>query len=265
MEYRLSDIHPDATLGKNVTIENFVTIQADVVIGDGTWVGPHVTIMSGSRIGKNCQIFTNAVIGADSQDRKKAYQQTYVEVGDDTVIREFVTLNRGTLGNTIIGAHVLLMAYVHVAHDCIIEDHVIVANATQLAGHVVLQDHAVIGGMAAIHQFMRIGSYSMVGSQSIVRKDVPPFIKVAHEPLRYAGINSVALQRHGFSQEQCDYIHHIYRCIYQSNLSLASALKMIEEEIKSSQEKQIILDFIRNSSRGIVKKSNLVPVHVSGI
>lgn len=262
MEYRLSDIHPNATLGKNVTIENFVTIQADVVIDDGTWVGPYVTIMSGSRIGKNCQIFPNAVIGAASQDRKKADQQTYVEVGDDTVIREFVTLNRGTLGNTIIGSHVLLMAYVHVAHDCVIEDHVVVANATQLAGHAVLQHHAVIGGMAAIHQFMRIGSYSMVGSQSIVRKDVPPFTKAAHEPLRYCGINAIALQRHGFNQEQCDSIHHIYRCIYQSKLPLSSALKMIDEQVRSSQEKKIIVDFIRDSSRGIVKKSNLNLEHL---
>ncbi|TDG95785.1 acyl-ACP--UDP-N-acetylglucosamine O-acyltransferase [Cardinium endosymbiont of Culicoides punctatus] len=256
MEYRLSDIHADAILGKNVTVESFVTIQPDVIIDDNTWIGSHVTIMSGSRIGKNCQIFPNAVIGAATQDKKKACQQTYVEIGDNTVIREFVTLNRGTVGNTTIGSHVLLMAYVHVAHDCIIEDHVVVANATQLAGHVVLQHHAVIGGMAAIHQFIHVGAYSMVGSKSIVRKDIPPFTKVAHEPLRYCGINFIGLQRHGFNQEQCDAIRDSYRYIYQSKMPLASALEMIDKQIENSQEKNVIIDFIRNSNAGIVKKTD---------
>ena len=253
-----SDIHSSATLGKSVTIGNFVTIQEDVVIGDGTYIGPHVTIMSGSRIGKNCQIFPGAVIGAVAQDRKSTTLKTYVEVGNHTVIREFVTLNKGTLGDTIIGAHVLLMAYVHVAHDCIIEDHVIVTNAAQLAGHVHLHHHAVIGGMAAIHQFMRVGAYSMVASKSIVRKDVPPFIKVAREPLRYCGINLIALQRHSFTKEQSDAIHHIYRLIYHSQLLLPLALEEVVNQVIYSKEKEMVLSFIRNSPKGIVKKTNVI-------
>ncbi|MGI2298431.1 acyl-ACP--UDP-N-acetylglucosamine O-acyltransferase [Candidatus Cardinium hertigii] len=252
-----SDIHPGAMLGKSVNIGNFVTIQEDVVIGDGTYIGPHVTIMSGSRIGKNCQIFPGAVIGAVAQDRKPATLKTYVEVGDHTVIREFVTLNRGTLGDTIIGAHVLLMAYVHVAHDCMVEDHVTVTNGAQLAGHVQLHHHAVIGGMAAVHQFMRIGAYSMVASKSIVRKDVPPFIKVAREPLRYCGINLIALQRHRFTKEQSDTIHHIYRLIYHSQLLLPLALEAVANQVIHSNEKEMVLSFIRNSPKGIVKKTNV--------
>ncbi|MGI2257147.1 acyl-ACP--UDP-N-acetylglucosamine O-acyltransferase [Candidatus Cardinium hertigii] len=251
-----SDIHPGATLGKSVTIGNFVTIQEDVVIGDGTYIGPHVTIMSGSRIGENCQIFPGAVIGAVAQDRKSTTLKTYVEVGNHTVIREFVTLNRGTLGDTIIGAHVLLMAYVHVAHDCIVEDHVTVTNAAQLAGHVQLHHHAVIGGMAALHQFMRVGAYSMVASKSIVRKDVPPFIKVGREPLCYSGINLIALQRHRFTKEQSDTIHHIYRLIYHSKLLLPLALEAVANQVIHSKEKEMVLSFIRNSPKGIVKKIN---------
>ncbi|WP_419241746.1 acyl-ACP--UDP-N-acetylglucosamine O-acyltransferase [Cardinium endosymbiont of Nabis limbatus] len=251
-----SDIHPSARLGKAVTIGSFVTIQEDVVVGDGTYIAPHVTIMSGSRIGKNCQIFPGAVIGARSQDRKSSTLNTYVEVGDHTVIREFVTLNRGTVGNTIIGAHVLLMAYVHVAHDCVVEDYVTVTNAAQLAGHVQLHHHAVVGGMAAVHQFMRVGVYSMVASKSIVRKDVPPFIKVGREPLRYCGINLVALQRHGFTKEQCYTIYHAYRLIYHSQLLLPLALEEVDKQVADVQEKEMILAFIRNSHKGIVKKTN---------
>ncbi|WP_243517524.1 MULTISPECIES: acyl-ACP--UDP-N-acetylglucosamine O-acyltransferase [unclassified Candidatus Cardinium] len=251
-----SDIHPGATLGKGVTIGSFVTIEEDVIIGEGTSIGPHVTIMSGSRIGKNCQIFPGAVIGASPQGRKPTTLHTYVEIGDHTVIREFVTLNRGTLGNTIVGSHVLLMAYVHVAHDCMIQDHVIVTNAAQLAGHVQLHHHAVIGGMAAIHQFMRIGAYSMVASKSIVRKDVPPYIKVAREPLRYYGLNLIGLQRNGFTQEQYHAIDHIYRLIYHSTLLLPLALEAIDKQVVDGQEKEMILSFIRNSPRGIVKKAN---------
>jgi UDP-N-acetylglucosamine acyltransferase len=257
MNNRLSDIHPNAVIGKEVILGSFVTIQSDVIIGDKTFVGSHVTILSGSRIGKNCQIFTNAVIGSSSQDQKKISSPTYVEIGDDTVIREFVTVNRGTFGNTIVGSRVLLMAYVHVAHDCIIEDRVIVSNGAQLAGHVQLQDHAVIGGMAAIHQFMRVGSYSMVASKSIVRKEVPPFIKVAREPLCYCGVNWIALQRHGFTKAQEDIIHRIYFLIYQSKLPLSRALKEIEEQIPSTLEKERILSFIRSSNKGIVKKINI--------
>lgn len=255
-DMKQSDIHPNANIGHQVTIGNFVTIEEDVVIGEGTYIAPHVTIMSGSRIGKYCQIFPGAVIGAAPQDRKPPKVPTYIEIGDHTVIREFVTLNRGTFGNTLVGAHVLLMAYVHVAHDCIIEDHVIVTNAAQLAGHVQLHHHSVIGGMAAVHQFMRVGAYSMVASKSIVRKDVPPFIKAAREPLRYCGINLIALQRHAFTKAQTDTINHTYRLIYQSGLVLPSALEAVASQVPYTEEQAMIVNFIRNSSKGIVKKTN---------
>ena len=258
MQHKLSEVHPAAILGKNVAVGSFSSIQADVIIGDGTIVGPHATIMSGSRIGKNCQIFPGAVIGASAQDKKKIGRKTYVEIGDHTVIREFVTLNKGTFHNTHIGSHVLLMAYVHVAHDCIVQDHVIVANAAQLAGHVQLQHHAVIGGMAAIHQCMSVGAYSMVASKSIVRKDVPPFIKVAREPLKYCGINTVALQRHDFTAEQCARIHQIYYYIYHSKLLLTTALRKIDQQIGTYKEAEIILSFICNSKNGIVKKVDTI-------
>lgn len=261
MSSLLIDIHPNATLGKNISVGNFSTIAADVIIGDGTQIGPHVTILSGSRIGKNCQIFPGAVIGATAQDQKKATTSSaYVTIGDHTIVREFVTLHRGTLGHTTIGAHVLLMAYVHVAHDCTIEDYTIIANGVQLAGHITLQHHCIIGGMTGIHQFTRIGSYSMVAGRSSVRKDVPPFVKVAREPLRYCGINTVALQRHGFIPEQYERIKQSYHLIYQSKLPLETALSTIAQEIENSAEKEMILSFIRDSKRGIVKKS---PIHLT--
>ncbi|HLP34865.1 MAG TPA: acyl-ACP--UDP-N-acetylglucosamine O-acyltransferase [Amoebophilaceae bacterium] len=255
MNHLNAQVHPGAVIGQGVRIESFATIQEDVCIGDGTWIGPHATILSGSRIGKNCRIFPGAVVGGASQDRKPASGPTYLFVGDNTTLREFVTLNRGTLGNTIVGANVLLMAYVHVAHDCFIGDHVTVANATQLAGHVLLEHHAVVGGMVAIHQFIRVGAYSMVASKSIVRKDVPPFVKVAREPLRYCGINAVALQRQGFSQTQCNAIQETYRLIYQSNQPLPLVLEAVEERIPFGIERNEILSFIRKSSKGIVKKT----------
>lgn len=247
-------VHPGAVVGQEVHIEDFATIQDDVVIGDGTWIGPHATILSGSRIGKQCRIFPGAVVGGVSQERKKNPNPTYVFVGDGTTVREFVTLNRGTFGNTVVGAHVLLMAYVHVAHDCLLADHVTVANATQLAGHVALEHHVVVGGMTAIHQRMRVGAYSMVGSKSIVRKDVPPFVKVAREPLRYCGVNVVALQRNGFRPEQCTAIQESYRWIYRSNQPLPEALQSVEQFVPSGAERNAILSFIRSSNKGIVRK-----------
>ena len=248
-------IHEAAILGKNVQVGNYTSIYQDVVIGDDTWIGPHVTIMPGSRIGKHCQIFPGAIIGSASQDLKQPTHKTHVYIGDYTIVREYVTLNRGTFQHTCVGSHVLLMAYVHVAHDCMVEDHVIVANSTQLAGHVQLAHHAVIGGMSAVHQFMRIGAYSMVASTSVVRKDVPPFVKVAREPLRYCGLNIVALERHGFSKSQRDCIEMMYRLIYKSNLPLQVALQEIDQTLPNNVEKEMVLTFIRQSHKGIIKKT----------
>ncbi len=197
-------IHPKAKIGENVTIEPFAVIYENVEIGDGTWVGPHATIFPGARIGKNCKIYPGASISAVPQDLKFAGEETVTIVGDNTTIREAVTLNRGTVDKyrTEVGRNCLVMAYVHVAHDCIIGNNCIVANAVQLAGHVVVDDFAFIGGTSAVHQFVRIGKHAMVSGGSLVRKDVPPFTKAGREPLSYVGINSVGLKRRGFTAQQ---------------------------------------------------------------
>ena len=201
----LAYIHPQAKIAENVVIEPFVTIYKDVIIGEGTWIGSNVTIMDGARIGKNCRIFPGAVISAQPQDLKYKGEASTVTIGDNTIIRECVTLNRGTAldkNTTTIGANCLLMAYVHVAHDCFIGDNVIIANSVQLAGHIEVQDFAFIGGASAVHQFVSIGAHSIISGGSLVRKDVPPYTKAGREPLSYVGINSVGLRRRGFSSEQ---------------------------------------------------------------
>ena len=201
MTSNLSNIHPKAKIAKNVTIDAFTTINEDVEIGQGSWIGSNVTIMNGARIGKNCRIFPGAVISATPQDLKFGGEKSIVTIGDNTTIREFATINRATnySGLTSIGKNCLIMAYVHVAHDCHISDNVILVNSVQLGGHVEIGEHAIIGGISAIHQFVKIGSYCMISGGSLVRKDVPPFIKVAKEPLTFIGINSIGLNRKGFS------------------------------------------------------------------
>ena len=255
MIHPLAVVNEKAKIGKNVVIEPYAIIYEDVEIGDGTWIGPNAVIMPGTRIGKNCKIFPGAVIGAIPQDLKFAGEYTTVEIGDNTTIREFVTVNRGTKskGKTIIGNNVLLMAYVHIAHDCIIGNNCIIVNAVQIAGEVEVQDWAIIGGSSAVHQFVRIGAHAMISGGSLVRQDVPPFTKAAHEPLSYVGINSIGLKRRGFSQEKINHIQDIYRILYQSGLNYSNALKKIEEEIPDSPEKKMIIDFVRNSQRGIMK------------
>jgi len=256
MSQSLNCIHPQAQLGSNVKVGPFTVIEEDVIIGEGSWIGPHVTIMSGARIGNYCQIFPGAVIAAIPQDLKFQGEATTVEIGDHTVIRECVTISRGTAAShkTAIGHHVLLMAYVHIAHDCVIGKHCIVANAVQLAGHVQLEDYAQIGGTAAVRQFVKIGAYAMVAGGSLVRKDVPPFIKVAREPIKYCGVNVIGLRRHGFTGQQIQTLQLIYRYIFQLGLPLADALIRIEQEIPSSPERAAILNFIKTSQRGIVKE-----------
>jgi UDP-N-acetylglucosamine acyltransferase len=248
-------IHPGAKIGKNVVIDPFTMIHDDVEIGDDTWIGSNVTIFPGARIGKNCKIFPGAVIAAVPQDLKFAGEKTTAEIGDYTVIREFVTVNRGTkaLGKTVVGSHNLLMAYVHVAHDSIVGNHCILANAVTLAGHIVIDDFAIIGGLSAIHQFVHIGSHVMISGGSLVRKDVPPFVKAAHEPLSYVGINSVGLRRRSFTNEQIAEIQNIYRTIFVKGYSNSHALQEVEKEFAPSPDRDHILSFIRNSTRGIMK------------
>jgi len=251
----LNHIHPGARIHPGVTVESFSTIYEDVEIGEGTWIGPNVTIMNGARIGKHCRIFPGAVISAEPQDLKYKGEQTTAEIGDYTIIRECVTVNRGTefAWKTAIGKHCLLMAYAHVAHDCLIGDHVILANNCNLAGHIIIEDYVNIGGVCAVQQFVHIGTQSFITGGSLVRKDVPPYVKAAREPLSYAGINSVGLERRGFTKEQIRRIEDIYRILYVRHSNITRALEEIESEIPVSPEKETVLRFIRNSKGGIMK------------
>jgi UDP-N-acetylglucosamine acyltransferase len=255
MSRSLTNIHQDAILGKNVIVEPFATIEKDVVIGDNCWIGPNVVIHNGARIGNNVKIFPGAVISGIPQDLKFNGEETTCEIGDNTVIREFVTLNRGTEDRwkTKIGANCLIMAYVHLAHDCFLGDNCILSNGTQLAGHVTVEDFAIFGGTCAVHQFSKIGSHVMIGGGSLVRKDVPPFVKAGREPISYSGVNVVGLRRRGFSNESVAQIQEIYRIIYQKSYNTAKAIKEVEELVPPSPEKDIILNFIKSSERGIMK------------
>lgn len=253
--YPNTHIHKDAKIGQNVTIEPFTSIAADVEIGDHTWIGPNVTLMDGARIGSHCRIFPGAVISAIPQDLKFEGEKTTAVVGDHTTIREYVTINRGTRDRyeTRIGNHVLLMAYVHVAHDCIIGNHCIVANTVQLGGHVVLGDYVVMGGTSAAHQFVKIGDHAMVAGGGRARKDVPPFVKAGREPLSYVGVNSIGLRRRQFNQEQMEQIREIYRVIYQRGLNTQEAVAHIQEKLPQTTDRDSILAFIKASKRGIIR------------
>ena len=258
MNQPLSYIHPEAKIASNVVIEPFTTIHKNVVIKEGTWIGSNVTIMEGARIGKNCKIFPGAVISAIPQDLKFEGEETTVVIGDNTVIRECVTINRGTVDRykTVVGSHVLLMAYVHIAHDCIIGNHSILANAVQVAGHVVMDEYAYVGGMSALHQFVKVGEHAMISGGSLVRKDVPPYIRAAREPLGYSGINSIGLRRRGYSNEKINEIQEIYRVIYLNGMNNSAALDKIELVMAPSKERDEILNFVRTSERGITRGSD---------
>jgi UDP-N-acetylglucosamine acyltransferase len=255
MANSLNYIHPEAKIGKNVVIEPFAFIDRNVQIGDNTWIGPNAVINSGARIGSNCKIFSGATIAAIPQDLKFAGEETLTEIGDNTVIREYVNISRGTIDKktTKIGANCLIMAFVHIAHDCIIGDHCIIVNSVQLGGHVTIDDWAIIGGASAVHQFVKVGSHVMISGGSLVRKDVPPYVKAAREPLTYCGINSVGLRRRGFTNERINDIQEIYRNLYLSGLNNAKALEKIETLIPSSEERDNITSFVRKSERGIMK------------
>jgi UDP-N-acetylglucosamine acyltransferase len=249
-------IHPKAQLGNNVTVEHFTSIYEDVIIGDNTWIAPNVTIFPGTRIGSNCKIFPGAVLGAIPQDLKFHGEDSLVEIGNHVVIRECATVNRGTeaTGTTKVGNHTMLMAYVHVAHDCNIGNNVILANSTNLAGHVTIEDFAYFGGMSGAHQFTRIGKHSFISGGSMIGKDVPPFCLVMRNPAQYAGINSVGLKRQQFTIENIHLIQDIYRIIFGNNgLNTTQALQKIEEEIPQSDLCNYILNFVKSSERGIIK------------
>lgn len=255
MNQTLAYISPEARIADNVTIEPFAVIHKNVEIGEGTWIGSNVVIMEGARIGKNCKIFPGAVISAVPQDLKFRGEETLAEIGDNTTIRECVTINRGTVDKytTRIGSNCLVMAYVHVGHDCIIGDHCIIGNSVQLAGHVIVDDYAIFGGTCAVQQFARIGSHVYIGGGSLVRKDIPPFTKAAREPIGYCGINSVGLRRRGYTTEQIAQIQDMYRIIFIKEGTVSRALEEIESSFAPSRERDEIVGFIRNSERGIMK------------
>ncbi|HVZ98309.1 MAG TPA: acyl-ACP--UDP-N-acetylglucosamine O-acyltransferase [Chitinophagaceae bacterium] len=251
----LAHIHPSAQIGKDVKIDPFVYIDEGVQIGDGTHIMTHAVVLRNTTIGKACNIFPHAILGAIPQDLKFDGEETFVEIGDYTTIRECVTVNRGTKDKwkTVIGSHCLLMAYSHIAHDCILGDHVIIANAVQLAGHVEIGDYAIIGGMAAAIQFSKIGAHCYIAGGTEIVKDIPPFIKAGRSPLSYVGINSVGLQRRGYSSEKINGILEIYRNVYMRGLNITQALEFIEKELPDTTEKNEIVRFIRESKKGIVK------------
>lgn len=255
MNQPLAYVHPGAKIAKNVVIEPFATIHNNVVIGEGSWIGSNVTIMEGARIGKNCNIFPGAVISAVPQDLKYNDEETTAEIGDNTTIRECVTINKGTTDRmkTVIGKNCLIMAYSHVAHDCIVGNNCIFSNNSTLAGHITVGDYVVLAGMTAVHQFCSIGNHAFVTGGSLVRKDVPPFTKAAREPLSYVGINSVGLRRRGYSTDKIREIQHIYRILYQRNYNNSQAVEIIEAEMEATPERDEILQFIKDSQRGIMK------------
>jgi UDP-N-acetylglucosamine acyltransferase len=249
-------IDPRAKIASNVKIDPFSVIHGNVVIGEGTWIGSNVTIMENTIIGKNCRVFPGAVLGAIPQDLKFDNENTTVEIGDNTTIREFVTINRGTKDKwkTQIGSHCLIMAYCHIAHDCNVGNHVIMSNSVQMAGHVEVGDYTVIGGTSAVHQFVKLGQHAFVGGGSLVSKDVPPFVKAGRMPLSYAGVNSVGLKRRGFTTEKINNILEIYRILFNKSMNTSQALDYLEEEFAVTDERDEIINFIRESGRGIIKK-----------
>lgn len=254
----LAHIHPEASIGKNVIIDPFAVIEKNVSIGDGSHIMSHAVIMENTTVGKECKIFPGAVLGAIPQDLKFEGEETIVTVGDRTTIRECVTVNRGTKDKwkTEVGSDCLLMAYSHIAHDCIIGNHVIIANSVQLAGHVEIGDYAIIGGMAAAIQFSRIGAHSYIAGGTEIIKDIPPYIKAGRKPLSYVGINSVGLQRRGFTSEKINNILEIYRIIYSRGLNISQAIQHIEKDIADSEAKKEILQFVIESKRGLLKLSS---------
>jgi UDP-N-acetylglucosamine acyltransferase len=248
-------IHPNAKLHPSVTVGAFSCIYDDVEIGEGTVIDNNVTIYGGTRIGKNCHIYAGAVIGGDPQYLKFKGEKTYAIIGDNTTIREFVTIHRGTAskGKTVVGNNCLIMAYCHVAHDCYLNNNIIMSNATQLAGEVVVEDWAIIGGGSLVHQFSHIGAHAMIQGGSKINKDVPPFIIAAREPISYCGINSVGLNRRGFTQEQISAIQDTYRLLFLSGLNMSQAVEKIIDTLPESLERNLIVDFVKNSPRGVVK------------
>lgn len=249
--------HKDAKIGNNVSIGNFTNIHEDVEIGDNCIIEGNVTIFPGARIGSGVRIFPGAVVAAIPQDLKFKGEVTQAYVGDGTTLRECVTVNRGTSakGKTVVGENCLLMAYTHVAHDCVVGNRVIISNASQLGGEVVIDDCAVIGGGSLIHQFCHLGRNIMLQGGALVNKDIPPYVKAAREPISYVGLNTIGMHRHGFTQEEIAQVSEIYRILYMSDLNVTNAVKLILETVPESRFRTEIVDFVNNSSRGVIRSA----------
>lgn len=256
MNQPLSFVHPGAQLAPNVVVDPFVTIDKNVKIGAGTHICSNVTIFENVTIGENCTVFPGAVIGAIPQDLKFKGEKTEVIIGNNCNIRECVTIHRGTAskGKTVIGDNCLIMAYCHVAHDCVLGNNIIMSNAVQLAGECHVDDFAVLGGGSLVHQFTHIGRHVMLQGGSRVNKDLPPYIMAGRDPISYAGTNSIGLRRRGFTNEQINNIQDIYRLIFNSGLNTTDAMEKILTELPASAERDEITLFIRDSSRGILKR-----------
>ena len=250
-----SVIGEKAIIGKNVRIGNFTTIENDVVIGDNTWIGNNVNILNGTKIGENCEIHAGAVLGGTPQDLKYKGEYTLLEIGNNAIIREFVTINKGTAskGKTIIGCDNLIMANTHIGHDCCIGDNCVIGFNVGMAGEVIVGDWANISGLTAIHQFSIIGEHSIISGMSRIVKDVPPYILASREPLSYCGLNVVGLKRRGFENEKINELKDIYRIIFQEKRNTTHALNLIEQNFKQTLERDTIIAFIKQSTRGIIK------------
>ncbi len=250
-----ANVHPEAKIGENVVIEPFTTVCKDVEIGDGTWIGPNVTIFDGARIGENCKIFPGAVISAVPQDLKFDNEYTTTEIGNNTVIRECATIHRGTSDRmkTKVGNNCLIMGYVHIGHDSFIGNNCILANYVGISGHNVIEDFVIMEGKVGTQQFIRIGAHSFIAGGTLVRKNVPPYVRAAREPIAYAGINAVGLRRRGFEDEQIKNIEDVYRNLFVMTNSVGAGVKAIKEELPDSAEKEHVLNFIELSDKGIIK------------
>lgn len=251
----LAYVHPDAIIGSNVVIEPFATVAGDVEIGEGTWIASGAHILDGARIGRKCKIFQGAVISEIPQDLKYTGEQTYVSIGDNTMVRECVTVNRGTSakGTTSVGNNCLLMAYTHVAHDCTVGDNCIMVNYSGIAGEVVLGEWTILGGGTVVHQFVEIGEHVITRGGSLVGKDIPPYVIAGREPLAYCGINAVGLRRRGFTNDKVNELQDIYRALFNQGMNYSVAVQYIEENYPVTPERDRIIDFVRNSRRGILK------------
>ena len=251
------DISPEARIGNNVRIDSFTRIHDDVEIGDNCIIHSNVTIFPGARIGDGVTLFPGAVIAGVPQDLKFRGEKTYAYIGNGTSIHECATVNRGTAstGKTIVGENCLIMAYCHVAHDCVLGNRVIMSNASQIAGEVHIDDAAVIGGGSLIHQFCHLGRNIMLQGGALVNKDIPPFVKAAREPISYVGLNTIGMHRNGFSDEDIAAIAEVYRYLYLSDLNVTNAMKQILEKVPQSPFRDEIVDFVNNSQRGVIRSA----------